>query len=84
MKDSWAVVNHNSSATVGPIIYGYHCFLTDPKDSHSAEVSNKDFALLETPTLFDRTRWIERISMFHWNFDELENGTCWQHMKKFI
>jgi len=84
LDNAWAVVNHNSSAAVGPIIQGYHCFLTDPIDSQNAEVSNTDFSLIETPLKFDRHKWLERISMFHWKFSELANGTCWRHMREFI
>tara|TARA_B110000503_G_scaffold65910_1_gene103461 strand:+ start:2187 stop:3113 length:927 start_codon:yes stop_codon:yes gene_type:complete len=82
--DAWAVVNHNSSAAVGPIIQGYHCFLTDPKSSQNAEVSNTDFRLIESPLEFDRQKWLERISMFHWKFSELKDGSCWKHMREFI
>lgn len=84
LQNTWAVVNHNSSAAVGPIIQGYNCFLTDPKDSQCAEVSNTDFSNIESPLEFDRQQWLERISMFHWNFEELINGTCWKHMREFI
>lgn len=83
LSKAWAVVNHNSSAVVGPIIQGYHCFITDPANSQNAEVSHTDFSLIETPQAFDRERWLQRISMFHWNFDELENGSCWQHMRNY-
>lgn len=83
LANAWAVVNHNSSAAVGPIIQGYHCFLTDPTDSQCAEVSNIDFSKIETPLEFDRQKWLERISMFHWKFSELENGTCWKHMREY-
>lgn len=83
LKNAWAVVNHNSSAAVGPIIQGYYCFLTDPTDSQCAEVSNIDFSKIETPLMFDRQKWLERISMFHWKFSELENGTCWKHMREY-
>jgi hypothetical protein len=84
LKTAWAVVNHNSSAAVGPIIQGYHCFLTDPNDSQCAEVSNTDFSKIETPLEFNRQQWLERISMFHWKFSELEGGTCWKHMREYI
>ena len=84
LNNAWAVINHNSSAAVGPIIRGYHCFLTDPIDSQCAEVSNKDFSKIETPLEFDRQKWLERISMFHWKFSELEDGSCWNHMRKYI
>jgi hypothetical protein len=83
LHNAWAIVNHNSSAAVGPIIEGYHCFLTDPLDSQCAEVSNTDFKNIETPTQFDRQAWLERISMFHWKFSELSDGTCWRHMRNY-
>jgi len=83
LRKAWAVVNHNSSAVVGPIINGYHCFLTDPKSSQCREVSNTDFSKLENPDLFDRQAWLERISMMHWKFSELEDGTCWRHMRNY-
>lgn len=84
LKGAWAVVNHNSSAAVGPIIKGYHCFLTDPHDSQCKEVSNINFNRIENPNLFDRELWLKRISMFHWTFEELKNGSCWKHMREFI
>jgi hypothetical protein len=84
MQNAWAVVNHNSSAAVGPIINGYHCFLTDPKNSQCAEVSNTDFKHIEKPLEYDREKWLQRISMMHWKFSELTNGTCWRHMRQFI
>lgn len=83
LKNCWAVVNHNSSAIVGPIINGYHSFVTDPHSSQCSEVCNIDFNLLETPKEFNRISWLQRISMFHWNFEELSNGDCWRHMRQF-
>lgn len=84
LQNCWAVVNHNSSSIVGPIIQGYHSFITDSKTSQCAEVSNYGFEKIESPQVFDRQRWLERISMFHWNFEELEDGTAWRHMRTYI
>jgi hypothetical protein len=83
LNNAWAVVNHNSSAVVGPIIQGYYAFITDPEKSQCAEVANTDFSLIENPKQFDRQHWLERISMFHWKFSELEDGTCWRHMRNY-
>lgn len=83
LNNAWAVVNHNSSAAVGPIIQGYHCFLTDPDNSQCKEVAHTDFSMLEDPQQFDRQSWLERISMFHWKFAELEDGSCWRHMRNY-
>ena len=84
LKGAWAVVNHNSSAAVGPIIKGYHAFLTDPTDSQCKEVVNTNFSKIDTPEEYDRLAWLKRISMFHWTFDELRKGACWKHMRQFI
>lgn len=83
LKNAYCVVNHNSSSIVGPIIMGYHAFITDPIKSQCAEVAHHGFEKIESPQEFDRQKWLERISMFHWKFDELENGKCWQHMRNY-
>jgi hypothetical protein len=84
LKNCWAVVNHNSSPVVGAAIEGYPIFVTDYTKSQCREIANIDLSKIETPTLFDRQSWVERISMFHWNFDELKSGECWQHMRRYI
>lgn len=84
LKNCWAVVNYNSSPTVGAAIEGYPVFVTDPDRSQSRDIANTDLSKIETPLLPDRQRWLERLSMFHWNFNELRSGECWQHMREFI
>lgn len=83
LKDCWAAVNYNSSPVVGAAIEGVPIFVADKSKSQCAEIAN-DLENIESPTMFDRQQWIERISMFHWKFSELINGTAWQHMKKRI
>ena len=84
LNNCWAVVNHNSSSVVGPIIKGYPAFITDPIKSQCAEVAHVGFENIETPQQFDRQRWLERISMFHWKFSELESGAAWRHMRQYV
>jgi len=83
LEKAWAVVNHNSSSIVGPIIQGYYAFATDPENSQNREVVNTDFSKIETPQEFDREKWLHRVSMFHWKFSELEDGSAWQHMRQY-
>lgn len=83
LHKAWAVVNHNSSSIVGPIIQGYHAFITDPLKSQCKEVANHNLKDIENPKVFDREAWLHRISMFHWKFSELEDGSCWKHMKNY-
>jgi len=84
LKNCWAVVNYNSSPTVGAAIEGYPIFVTDPVRSQCAEIANLDLAQIENPNFPDRQQWVERLAMFHWNFDEIENGECWSHMRKYV
>lgn len=84
LRNCWAAINYNSSPVVGAAIEGYPIFVSDPIRSQCKEIANTDLAQIENPLMPDRQRWVERLSMFHWNFDELKSGECWAHMKKFI
>lgn len=84
LKNCWAAVNHNSSPVVGAAIEGYPIFVTDPINSQCREIANTSLSQIENPLMPDRQKWVERLSMFHWKFDELKSGKTWEHMKKFI
>jgi hypothetical protein len=84
LKNCWAAVNYNSSPVVGAAIEGVPIFVTDPDRSQCAEIANLDLTQIENPILHDRQRWVDRLSMFHWNFDELKSGECWNHMKYYV
>lgn len=84
LKNCWAAVNYNSSPVVGAAIEGVPIFVMDPAKSQCTEVANTDLSQIENPLMLDRQKWVERLSMFHWNFEELKSGECWAHMKKFI
>ena len=84
LRNCWAAVNYNSSPVVGAAIEGIPIFVSDPAKSQCAEIANLELSQIENPQLIDRQKWVERLSMFHWNFDELKSGECWQHMRKFI
>lgn len=84
LRNCWAAINYNSSPVVGAAIEGVPIFVLDPAKSQCSEIANLDLAQIETPNLPDRQSWVERLSMFHWNFDELKTGECWSHMRQFI
>jgi len=84
LRNCWAAVNYNSSPVVGAAIEGVPIFVSDPAKSQCAEIANLDLTQIENPQMLDRQRWLERLSMFHWNFDELRSGECWSHMRSFI
>jgi hypothetical protein len=84
LTDCWAAINYNSSPVVGAAIEGYPIFVMDPAKSQCAEIANTDLSIIENPIYKERQHWAERLSMFHWNFNELKSGECWAHMKQFI
>jgi hypothetical protein len=84
LHNCWAAVNYNSSPVVGAAIEGVPIFVMDPIKSQCRDVANTDLTQIENPQMPDRQPWVERLSMFHWNFDELKSGECWSHMKRFI
>ncbi len=83
---AWATIVYNSSPSVASLIEGVPAFITDPEpqNSQSFEIANTDLSLIETPILPDRQKWIEKLSMCHWNFDELKSGEAWNFFKKYI
>lgn len=84
LKNCWAAVNYNSSPVVGAAIEGIPIFAMDASNSQCKDIANTDLSRIENPLMPDRQQWVERLSMFHWNFDELKSGECWAHMRKFI
>jgi hypothetical protein len=86
LKNAWATVVYNSSPSVSSAIEGIPVFLTDPqpRNSQSFEVSNTDLSLIENPNMLERQLWLEKISMCHWNFEELKSGEAWKYIRKFV
>jgi len=85
-KNAWATVVYNSSPSVASAIEGIPVFLTDPHPeySQSLPIANTDLAKIESPVMPDRQQWIEKLSMCHWNFDELKSGEAWSFFRKYI
>lgn len=86
LRNAWATVVYNSSPSVASVIEGVPTFITDPEPNRSQSygVANIDLTKIETPVLYERQKWVEKLSMCHWNFDELRSGEAWSFFKKFI
>jgi len=84
LRDCWAMVNHNSSPAVAAVIEGIPTFVTDPVHSQAKDVTNHDLTQIESPRLFERQLWVERISQFHWSHRDLQQGHCWRHMRQYL
>jgi hypothetical protein len=84
--NAWAVVTYNSTPAVAASIEGIPAFITDPvpQTSQAFGVANYTLSTIENPELKERQRWIERLSMCHWTFEELSNGSAWRHMRNYV
>ena len=86
LKGAWASVVYNSSPSVASLIEGIPTFLTDPVPQHSQSfgIANTDLSKIENPDMPDRQPWVERLSMCHWNFEEMQSGAAWSFFRKYI
>ena len=85
-KNCWACVTYNSSPGVAAAIEGIPVFVTDPqpKNSQAYAVSNTDLSYIEQPQGYERQAWAERISMSHFNFEDLRSGVAWDIIKDYL
>ena len=85
-KNAWATITYNSSPGVASAIEGIPTFVTDPnpKVSQAHLVANTNLANIENPKIFERQEWVEQLSMCHWKFEELSNGSAWAHMRNYV
>lgn len=86
LENAWATIVYNSSPGVASFIRGVPVFQMDPEPNYSmyGEIANFDISKIEEPALVDRQTWLERISMSHWKFDELKDGTAWRFMRDYV
>ena len=86
LHNAWATITYNSSPGVASAIEGIPVFVTDPdyRKSQAADIANIDLSKIENPDMPERQDWIEKISMCHFNFEDLKKGTAWNIIKDYI
>ena len=86
-KNAWAAITYNSSPGVASAIEGIPVFVLDPtpQNSQAFAIANTDLTNIETPRMpDDRLVWIQRLSMSHWNFQDLSSGKAWNYMRNYL
>ena len=84
LQGCWATVVKNSSPVVASLMNGIPIFATDPDYCQAGPLANTDLTQIETPQRPEREKWLWKLCASHWNLEELKNGDCWQHMKKYV
>ena len=84
LQNCWTVVTYNSSPGIASLINGIPVFVTDPMPEHSQTwpLCNTSLSTIESPTMLDRTEWVNRISQSHWNDDEVASGEAWKFIRE--
>jgi len=82
----WATVTYNSSPGVASAIEGVPVFVTDPNPrlSQAYDIANFDLSQIENPQMPERQEWIEKISMSHYNFEDLKTGKAWNIIRNYL
>jgi hypothetical protein len=86
LTKAWATITYNSSPGVASAIEGVPVFVTDPNPriSQAYDVANTDLSKIESPQTFERQQWIEKLSMCHFNFNDLRAGVAWNIIKEYL
>jgi hypothetical protein len=80
LYDCWALVTHSSNAAVDAVIAGVPVFVAEA--SAAAPVGNLDLALMDSPVMPDRTRWLHSLSCQHFTLDEMRDCTAWRNLSR--
>jgi len=83
LKDAWAAVFYNSSASVAAVLAGVPVFATDD-DCVARSMANPDLAQIENPCMPAREQWIYDLSAAHWTDAESRNGAIYRHFSNLI
>ena len=72
LKNTWAVINHNSGPGSQAIMHGVPAFVN--ASSLASPVANLSIADIEKPAMPDRTSWLEQLSHTEWTVGEIASG----------
>jgi len=83
LKDAWAAVFYNSSASVAAVLAGVPVFATDD-DCVARSMANPDLAQIENPCMPAREQWLYDLSAAHWTDAESRSGAIYRHFLDLI
>ena len=84
LTGAWAMIVKNSSPSVASVMNGIPVFVTDPINCQAGSIANTNLQKIDKPDYHDREEWLWKICASHWNVEELRNGACWSHMRKYV
>ena len=82
-NDAWCVVTFASGSAVDAVLAGIPSIACD-SGNMAWEVSSHLLSEVENPYRGSRKDWINKIVHCQFSVKELEDGTCWEHVRKTI
>jgi len=82
-NDAWCVVTFASGSAVDAVLAGIPSIACD-SGNMAWEVSSHLLSEVENPYRGSRKEWINKIVHCQFSVKELEDGTCWEHVRKTI
>jgi hypothetical protein len=79
LRNAWAVVTFNSNSGVEALLAGVPVFALD-EGSMVWGVCNRSLADIESPSLPDRTQWLNDLCYAQWTLEEMKEGLAWKHL----
>lgn len=77
----WAVVARTSGIATKSVLDGVPTYSTY-KDNHVYDIVEHSFENIENPVEPNLSGWLSKIAYTTWTFEELRDGTMWNHFKE--
>lgn len=81
-ENAWCVVTYNSTTCTEALLYGLPVFITSPGKTFVDGYCERDLSNIESPTLHDRTQWINNMCYTMYSFEEMRQGIPWEKFKR--
>jgi len=83
LENAHCVVTYNSNIAVDAIISGIPAFAFDT-GSMALPVADHNIDHIESIVSNNRTQWLNNLSYAQWNYEEMESGEAWEHIKPIV
>lgn len=83
LEKAWCSVGFNSTPNCVSAIEGVPVYIDDPNTCWAKDVAFTNLSFLENPPTPERSTWLDKLALIHWNTTEIRNGEFWKNFKKF-
>jgi len=82
LGNAHCVICHSSGPAVVSVLNGVPAFVSHHNMAYPVAMDITELEHIETPLLFPRDKWINKISYTEWTIDEIAAGEPWNRLKE--